>query len=128
MDMNCVDKIPLTNGLTVEVFDLSRLIAADTTKVELLFKIEIKMDKAFFSSDDQYELTRRIFGDILYYEYKMERTFVDNTDRQTIFNEFMDTFKKDSLPYLSHKDFARRFCLSKYSDIVKHPYKYQRPS
>jgi hypothetical protein len=125
---DCTDKIPLSNGLIVEVHDLSRAIAADTTKVELLIKIDIKLSESFFTNREQFELTRSIFGDAVFFEYRKERTFVNNADTQTVFHEFLETFKKDSLPYLSHTDFARRFCLSKYSDIVKHPYKYPRQS
>jgi len=123
-----MDKIPLPNGLNVEVYDLSRSIASDTTKVELLIKIEIKLDESFFTNHEQFELTRNIFSDAVFFEYRMEKTFVNNADKQAVFNKFIETFKKDSLPYLSHADFARRFCLSKYSDIVKHPYKYPRQS
>ncbi|MBN1664616.1 MAG: hypothetical protein JW943_13535 [Deltaproteobacteria bacterium] len=126
--MNCVDKIPLPNGLIMEVYDLSRQIAADTTKVELLIKIEIKPEESFFSNREQFDLTRKIFGDVVFYEHHMERTFVNSIEKDTVLNDLLASFKKDSLPYLSHTDFARRFCLSKYSDIVKNPYKYQRPS
>jgi hypothetical protein len=126
--MECIDKIPMLNGLIVEVYDLSRPIAADTTKVVLLIKIEVKLEESFFSSWEQFDLTRKIFGDDLFFEYSMERTFVNNVEKQKTFNEFLEAFKKDSLPYLSHADFARRFSLSKYSEIVKNPRKYQRLS
>jgi hypothetical protein len=126
--MNCIDKIPLPNGLIVEVYDLSRQIAADTTKVELLIRIEIKLNEAFFTNQEQYDLTRKVFGDELFFEYRMEQTFVNNMAKESVFGKFLEAFKKDSLPYLSHADFARRFSLSKYAEIMKNPYKYQRPS
>jgi hypothetical protein len=96
--------------------------------VELLIRIEIKLNDSYFSNQAQYDLTHKIFGDVVFYEHRMERTFVNNMEKDNVLNDLLASFKKDSLPYLSHADFARRFCLSKYSDIVKNPYKYQRPS
>lgn len=128
MNMKCLDKIMLTNGLTVEILDLSRAIAEDTTKVELLFRMEIKLDESYFAQKEQWEMTRRIFGDSVFFENRIERTFVDNSDQDKVRRALIDSFKSDSLPYLSHADFARRFALAKYADIVKRPHKYQRPS
>jgi hypothetical protein len=41
--MMIVEKIPMPNGLTVEVWDKSVSIAADITKVELLVRIRVEL-------------------------------------------------------------------------------------
>ena len=119
--MDCIDNIPLPNGLTVEVYDLSRQIAANTTKVELLIRIEIKLNEAYFSNQEQYDLTRKVLGNELFFEYRMERTFVKNAEKDIILRELLAAFKKDSISYLSHPDFARRFVLSQYRKMNQRP-------
>ncbi|HYA12925.1 MAG TPA: hypothetical protein VEF33_01165 [Syntrophales bacterium] len=123
--MKLVEEIPLANGLKVEVWDESRPIAADTTKVELLIRSKIELKSSYFTKPEQFELVSKVLGPEIFYEYKKERPFVSNNKKDLVFQELLDNFKKDSLPYLSKPIFPRNFALSKYWDIERNRYKYR---
>jgi hypothetical protein len=121
------ETITLPNGLILEIIDRSRLIAADTTQVVFVAQIVVTLDESFFSGPEHYETTRKVFGPQLTYTYRKERTFVRIQDKDSVFNDLVETFKNDTMVYLSHRDFPRRFALSKLRDILSHPYKYSPP-
>jgi hypothetical protein len=123
--MKLIETIPLENGLTVEVRDLSRLIAADTIKVELLFGIEVPLNLGDWACPAHYETVRKIFGDALRFEYRAVRSFVRSAAIEAVSQELRDAFRRDSLAYLSRPDFPRRFAFSKYREIETHPYRYR---
>ena len=125
MPQELTEKISLANGLTLEIWDYSRSIATDTDKVELYICASVFLDPTFFSEAGQYETTRKHRGDSLRFEYRNERTFVGTAERENTFRQFVDTFKKDTLPYLSKTDFPQRFVLAQYRDIVNNPFKYR---
>ncbi len=125
--MKLVEEIPLPNGLTAEVWDKSRAIAADTTKVTLLVRVRVSLKAEYFSNAEQLRLATKIFGPDVYYELTKERTFVPNSEVWHVFRTFLDEFKRDALPYLSKEKFPAGFARSKYLDIQKHPYKYGLP-
>jgi hypothetical protein len=56
--MELVEKIPIPNGLTVEVWDKSMSMAANITKVALLIRIRVELQPSYFTKPDQYELVR----------------------------------------------------------------------
>jgi hypothetical protein len=60
----------------------------------------------------------------IFFEYKKERTFVKDKEKDVVFQELLDNFKKTSLPYLSKSSFPASFALSKHWDIEKNSYKY----
>lgn len=125
MPQKLIEKIMLQNGLTLEIWDQSRSIATDTDKVTLYICAAIPLDPSFFSENIQYEKMQKFFGDALLFEYKNERSFVAKAETDQIFRQFIDIFKKDTLPYVSKLDFARRYALSKYRDVEKNPYQYR---
>ena len=126
MSMNLIEKIPLPNGLVMEVWDRSRAIATDTTKVELLITVPVTMEQAYFSDPEHFRRVVEIFGPEIAYEYTKERTFVSTADSRQVFTDLLDDFRRDSLPYLSKDDFPRRFALSKLSEIHRHPHRYRK--
>jgi hypothetical protein len=125
--MSLIETIPLPNGLELTIHDRSRRIASDTVKVELSFGMKIKVAPSFFASEDDHLELVSIFGDELTYEHKLERTFVSEADESAIRAELLDTFKANSLNYLSSPDFARKMALSLLRDIRQNPFKYRRP-
>jgi hypothetical protein len=125
--MKLVEEISLPNGLVAEVWDKSRAIAADTTKVTLLVRVKVTLKAEYFSNAEQLETTKKIFGPDVYYELTKERTFVSDSEVWHVFRTFLDEFKRDALPYLAKDKFPAGFARSKYLDIQKHPYKYGLP-
>lgn len=112
--MVLVEKIPMPNGLRLEVWDKSVSIAADITKIELLVRIRVELQPSYFTKHDHYELVRKIMGSEIFFEHKQKRTFVRDKEKYVVFQELLDNFKKNSLPYLSKPSFPRSFALSKY--------------
>lgn len=122
--MNLVKEETLPNGLIMRIWDGSRTIASDTTKVELLVTIPVAVMKEYFSDSGQFQKVVEVFGPEIVYEYTKERTFVRTPDSRKVFDELLKDFRRDSIPYLSRTDFPARFALSKLRDILQNPYKY----
>lgn len=122
--MKLVEEISLSNGLIAEIWDQSRAIAADTTKVTLLVRVKVTLRPEYFSKGEQFQITARVFGTDIYYELKKEKTFVANAEARNVFHVFLDEVRRDALPYLSKDKFPGSLARSKYLDIQKHPYKY----
>jgi hypothetical protein len=125
MAMRLIETIPLENGLTVEVRDNSRPIAADTTKVELLFRVTVPLNPRDWSCPAQYETVRKVFGEAPRFEYRAGRSFVRSAAVEAVSQELRDAFQRHLLSYLSRPDFSRRFTLSKYREIEANPYRYR---
>ena len=122
--MTLLEEIRLPNGLVAEIWDGSRLIAADTTTVVLVVKIPVALKEEYFEDPAACRKTARVFGSPLVYEHRNERTFMSVGEREALFNEFLANFKKDVLPYVSKDHFPKRFVLSKYHEMIKDPWKY----
>jgi hypothetical protein len=123
--MTLIEEIKLPNGLVAEIWNGSRMIAADTTTVVLVVKIPVILKEEYFEDPAACRQTSKVFGSPLMYEYRNERTFVHVGEREALFDEFLTSFKKDVLPYVSKDHFPRRFALSKYHEILKDPWKYR---
>jgi len=53
--MELLEQIKLSNGLTLKIFDLSRAIATKTVKVELSMQIKINLEKSYFDTACDYD-------------------------------------------------------------------------
>ena len=124
-NVKLAEQILLPNGLIVEAWDKSILIAVDTMRVKLLIKIKVELQQSYFNKTEHFELVRKILGPDIFFEYRKERSFVNNKEKYTVFQELLNSFKKNSLPYLSKSTFPRDFALSKYWDIEKNRYNYR---
>jgi hypothetical protein len=122
--MTLIEEIRLPNGLVAEIWDGSRMIAADTTTVVVVVKIPVTVKEEYFEDPADCRKTAKVFGSPIVYEYRNERSFVAAGEREALFDEFLANFKKDVLPYVSKDHFPRRFVLSKYHEIMKDPWKY----
>ncbi|MCX5834203.1 MAG: hypothetical protein NTV99_06795 [Deltaproteobacteria bacterium] len=122
--MKLVEKISLPNQLSAEVYDQSRPISQDTVKVVFIARVKVEVKEEYFDRREHYEMTRKMYGPEVLFEYMNVRAFVPVRDREKVFRDFEHHFKKDSLPYISKPQFPSRFVLSKYHDIRKNPWKY----
>ena len=123
--MKLCEQIPMPNGLTVEVHDLSREIAADTFRVEMIIRIRVALRPDDFAEPSQFEQTHAVFGEEIVFEHRLERSFVTSEQKDEVFRTLLETFKQASLPYLSNPKFRNRFAASKYREILQNPYKYR---
>ena len=123
--MKLIEEINLPNSLKLNIFDLSRPIAADTVKVEISVQSKIDLKESYFPDSRDYHQVKRIFGDNFSYEYKLERSFVAKENQEAIREELLCTFKSNSLHYLSSENFPQKLALATLRDIKNNPYKYQ---
>ncbi len=118
------EQVRLPNGLVAEIWDGSRMIAADTASVVIVVKVPVEVKEEYFEDAAAFRKTENVFGSPIVFEYRNERTFVTAGEREAQFEEFLTNFRKDVLPYLSRDQFPKRFILSKHQEIVKDPWKY----
>ncbi|MCK9274019.1 MAG: hypothetical protein M0P57_02900 [Syntrophales bacterium] len=124
--MNLVEKINLPNTLIVYIWDRSRKIAADTASVAIEIIVPVEIKRTFFESPQDYEVLNNIFGSHIDFKYRKERSFVRVEDKDAVFNELLEDFKKDALRYLARPNFAASLILSRLSDIKKRPHRYRK--
>jgi hypothetical protein len=122
--MKLIEEIHLPNGLTLKVWDRSRAIAVDTTKVEILLQVEVLLKEEYFDQPNQCEKTRQAFGPAPCFEYYLERAFVPSNQKDDVVRELLDGFSNNVLSYVSKKDFPEQFARSRWRAILKNPYKY----
>ena len=122
--MKLIEEIKLANGLNLKIFDSSRVIAADTVKVEVSFQIKIPLKESFFTDNQDYVQVKNIIGAKLAYEHKLERSFVTRENEDSVRDDLINTFKSNSLDCLASVNFPRKMALSMLKDIKKNPYKY----
>ena len=123
--MKLIEEIKLDNGLKLNIYDLSRSIAANTVKVEISFQTKIPLKESFFTEKQDFALVKNIMGDELAYEHKLERSFVPKENEDSVRDDLINTFKSNSLDYLASDNFPQKMALSLLKDIKKNPYKYQ---
>jgi hypothetical protein len=122
--MKLIEEINLTNGLKLKIFDLSRPVAADTFKVEIFFQMKIDLKESYFADTQDYAKVKNIMGDELTYENKRVRSFVYEKDQDSVREDLINTFKKNSLDYVASVNFPQMLALSMLKDIKNNPYKY----
>lgn len=125
MQMKLIEEIKLANGLILMIFDLSRAIAADTVKVEVFFRTKVALKKSYFTDARDYDKVKKIMGDELSYEHRLERSFVPKNDEDSTRTDLISTFKNNSLNYLSSEKFPQNMALSRLREIKNNPFKYQ---
>ena len=122
--MNLIEEINLANGLKLKILDLSRLVAADTFKVEISFQTKVDLKESYFASPQDYAQVKNIMGDELIYENKRVRSFVYEKDQDSVREDLINTFKNNSLDYVASVNFPQMLALSMLKDIKNNPYKY----
>jgi hypothetical protein len=109
--LKLVEKIDLPNNLVLEVHDYSRLVAGDRWLVGLLARIPVEISEEDFADRAQ-ELHKDFLkeqGHVIYFELKKERIFIDEKEKDQVFNQMLNELKENVLSYMGHKSFAKGF-------------------
>jgi len=107
-----IQKIELSNGLILEIWNYSRKVAGDRWLVGFLAQIGIEPEPEDFSSPYYYERFKSQTDGKVYYRYRKERNFIPENQVEEIYHNLKETFLKAVLPYLSKEEFKQR--------LVKH--------
>lgn len=122
MEPTLIEFIPLENGLTLEIKDYSRKVAADRWLIKLVARMEITVTDTGFSDKlpqpAPLDQMRAKLGDRIHHEYQVERNFVDGAVKETVLNNMREGVLTKK-PYYSHPDFGTR-CIIK--EFVKRRY------
>lgn len=108
--MRLVERIELENGLVLELYDYSRVVAGDRWFVGLLCQISVPILDEVFSLKKEWEGLRDEFrakyGDRINFEMRKERNFIDEKEKDKVFEELLNQVKRHCVRYMGHKNFA----------------------
>ena len=111
LSLTLVEKIDLPNNLVLEFHDYSRLVAGDRWLVGLLARIPVEISEEDFAdrSQELYEDFLKEQGPVIYFEMKKQRNFIDEKEKDQVFNQMLNELKENVLSYMGHKSFAKGF-------------------
>ena len=116
-------KIELENGQTLVILNLSREISMVAHVVIMKATIDIKIERVLFLHDPLSDYTFQdvlaTLGDKVVYEYRMERNFIMNKEKQMVFEHLVRTFLANLGQYIAKPEFPGKFVLKKYKDRIK---------
>jgi len=123
MEQRIIKTLELENGQRLEISDLSRKISEVGWVVVMKANMEIKIGKELFSdnplSDFKFQNILGVLGDKVVYEYKIERNFIMDHDKDEVFKNIVETYIKNMGQYVAKSDFPGKFVLKEYKNRIK---------
>ncbi|MBT8407165.1 MAG: hypothetical protein KJP05_06890 [Deltaproteobacteria bacterium] len=121
MSEKLIEKITLPNGLILEIWDTSRLMAGDRWLVSLLAKVEIAVLPEYFSTLDDgeqaYQNLVAAHGNSLVFTQEKVGLFVDEKETEDVLTRLCKRIKDNLIAYLGNPKFASLYVLKKYGDL-----------
>ena len=121
MSEKLLEKITLPNGLILEIWDTSRLMAGDRWLVSLLAKVEVTVLPEYFSPLDDgeqaYQDLVAAHGTSLVFTQEKVRPFVDEKETKDMLTRLCQRIKDNLVAYLGNPKFASLYVLKKYGDL-----------
>ncbi len=121
MEVKLIDKVKLENGLTLEIYDLSRQVAGDRWLVSFVARIDVAVTPEYFegqgSENPSLDAVRKAVGEKATYRYEKSRHFIEETEKEEVFNRLKERFVETTLPYFSSANFPRNVILSRYREV-----------
>ncbi|MFP4225117.1 MAG: hypothetical protein ACLFRF_00165 [Desulfobacterales bacterium] len=122
MEEQLIKEIPLENNLRLEIYDASRPLAGDRWLVKLTARIHISVDAALTDAEAGLptpSAVKGLIGDSLVFEQDKIRHFIDEREKDDVFQAMLDNLLNHSLTYLSHPEFAKRYTLKTFKEKEK---------
>jgi hypothetical protein len=125
--LKLIEKIDLPNNLMLEFQDYSRLVAGDRWLVGLLARIPIEISEEDLADRPQelYKDFLKEQGPVIYFELKKERNFIDEKEKDQVFNQMLNELKEYALSYMGHKSFAKGF-IRRQIQVFEERWKWQK--
>lgn len=112
-----IKTIDLENHLTLKIYDESIKMIGDRWLVNMVARINVPLDEALIQKSKDFSVNKdkikKALGKEVVFEHKSNRIFVDESEKESIFQEMYDNYIDNTLPYLSHPNFPERFLLKK---------------
>ena len=116
-----IEEVILPNGLILEFWDNSRIMAGDRWFVSLLAKMEIPVLAEYFSTVEDGEKAYRhlvdAYGDPLVFTQEKVRHFVDESKTKEVLTGLCRRYKDNLIEYLGNPKFAPQYVMKKYGDL-----------
>lgn len=125
MEGKLVETLSLNNALKLEILDRSRITTGDRWLVRLVALADIPLRAEYFDSlsEKEFSFLLNALGHEIHYRFVREKHFFEQHRKDEMFQLFLKTFKENTLGYLHHPDFEKRFVLSRYRELKKtHPH------
>jgi hypothetical protein len=109
----------LANGLTLELLDLSRRVAADRWAVAVMARAAVPVNaETADGAAERWTDVRDLLGAEVVYEKKMERSFVDGAEKDALVSSMTVSFCDQVAPYLGRPIFPARFIRRCYREAL----------
>jgi len=126
MENKLVKTIGLKNNLWLKIYDHSKKMAGDRWLVSMIAQVDIPVSSVTESlhnlqhdPDSDKDEILKLLGSTVTFEQKRERFFIDESKKESVFNEVCDHFVKSTINYLSHPDFPKKFVIMKLKEKKK---------
>ena len=120
MDDKIIKTFEMDNGQVLVITDESRKIGADAYLVVMKACVDIKIDEALFAdtpiSEFQFSDIKAVLGDSATYEYKLERNFIHDHQKDDVLSALVDSFLSNMGQYIEKKVFPAKFVIKTYKD------------
>ena len=123
MKEKLIKTMELKNVMTLNFYDASRPLSGDRWLISLIVRMEIPVVEALINDEgksmDGVDEIKKVLGEKVLFEQKRDRFFVEESEKQTVFEEVYNSFIDSVLGYLSNKAFPKRYVLKKYREKVE---------
>jgi hypothetical protein len=120
MPETLVHTMALENGCTLNLYDASRKLVGDRWQVTLAARMEIDVRNALAgTAEPDAGAVAAALGETVIFEKKLERVFIDDAVKVSLFDQMLSSFVQNTAPYLAHPEFARRFVARQYAEHQK---------
>ncbi len=120
MESTIVKEIKLENNQTLVISDCSKKIGADAFVVVMKANMEIKVEEDLFKdapiSEFKFEDIKNTLGDRVVYEYRLERNFIRDHEKDETFDSLVTSFLDNIGKYVAKPSFAPKLVLKEYKD------------
>ena len=128
MKKKLIKTIDIKKNITLNLYDSSKKLAGDRWLIKLIIRMEIPVKEALIQKDselvDIVTEIKKVLGEKVLFEQVLERIFIDEADKETVLKELTESFLNNTLSYLSHEEFPKRYVLKKYKEMVEKETRY----
>lgn len=125
LKMETVKEIALPNGLRLTLHDCSRKVAGDRWYIALLARIPVAVEEADFRGQEEdasllfKEFVEKNGAPEVAFELKKERNFIDEREREAVFQKMLEEIEGHVLSYLGHPGFAEGIKRTKLKEFME---------